>query len=106
MSLKRLWMGPQGLTRQTWLFRASIGSMIALTTAAQGVIPNEYRFVLFLAFIAGGLAIGLTLEDERSAFVVGFITGYLGYAVGISVLGVGLIASSDASPVLMAAEFI
>ena len=80
--------------------------MIGLTIAAQGAVPNEYKFVLFLALVFGGIAVGVTVGDERSALAVGFIMGYLGYAAGTLVGGVAMIAFSSAAPEMMAAELI
>jgi len=80
--------------------------VIGLTIAAQGVVPNEYKFVLFLALVFGGIAVGVSLEDERSALSVGFIMGYLGYAAGTLVFGIAMIAFSSAAPELMAVELI
>ena len=106
MSLSQIWKGAGGLSSRAWLFRYLVTGLIALVIAAQGVVPNEYKFVLFLALVVGGIAAGIPLREERSALAVGFVIGFLGYAAGTLVGGVFMVASSNAGAALMVAEFI
>src|SRR2546422_2686639 len=106
VSLSQIWKGPGGLSSRAWLFRYLVTGLIALVIAAQGVVPNEYKFVLFLALIVGGIAAGIPLREERSALAVGFIIGFLGYAAGTLVFRGFMIASSNAAAALMVAELI